>query len=197
MRVYVATGNAGKLHELRAIFAGSGWDLTTYDGYREVPETGATYAANAALKARALYEQLTAQGIGAPVIGDDSGLEVAALDGRPGVLSARYAGPDATWPERRQKILSELREAATPDRSARFVCALHFVGAEGRAVMVERDVYGRIAEYERGSDGFAYDPIFEYLPAGRTFAELTEEEKNAVSHRGCAAQALLDALDQF
>jgi XTP/dITP diphosphohydrolase len=194
VRVYVATGNAGKLRELRAIFTGSGWDLMQYDGYREVSEDGDTYAANAALKARALHAQLAAGGISEAVIGDDSGLEVAALDGRPGVLSARYFRANASWPERRAGILAEVHESGSQDRSARFVCALHFIDGSGREVAVERDVQGRISEVERGSAGFSYDPIFEYPPAGRTFAELTEEEKNAVSHRARAAHALLEAV---
>jgi XTP/dITP diphosphohydrolase len=196
LRVYVATKNEGKLRELRAIFAGSGWDLMQHDGYREVLEDGATYAANAALKARALHAQLAAQEITEAVIGDDSGLEVAALDGRPGVLSARYFGPNASWPERRKGILAELRDAGASDRRACFVCALHFIDGSGREVAVERDVQGRISEGERGSAGFSYDPIFEYPPAGRTFGELTEAEKNAVSHRARAARALLDTVDE-
>jgi len=192
--VYAATKNAGKLRELRAIFADSGWDLVSHDAYRDVSEEGTTYAQNAALKARALSAQLRAAGVDHAVLGDDSGLEVTALGGRPGILSARYFGSKASWIERRQGILAELRDAGASNRSARFVCALHFIDARGRETVVERDVQGRIAEEERGSAGFSYDPIFEYPPAGRTFAELTEEEKNAVSHRARAAQALLEAL---
>jgi XTP/dITP diphosphohydrolase len=195
VRVVAATKNEGKLRELRAIFAPLGWHIEADPQYVDPPEGETSYEANAALKARALRSQLAARGEGAPVLGDDSGLEVAALEGRPGVLSARYGGPGATWPERRARLLREVAESGDSSRSARFVCALHFISEDGRELAVTRDRTGCIAAAERGEGGFSYDAIFEYPPLAATFAELTEEEKNAVSHRSRAAHALRQAWD--
>jgi XTP/dITP diphosphohydrolase len=191
--VYVATTNQGKLRELQTLFAPAGWVLLPYAGYREPVEGETSYAENAALKARTLAAQLRSAGIVAPALGDDSGLEVNALGGRPGVLSARYGGAQADWPARRRMLLAELATAASPDRGARFVCALHLVEADGTEYAVAGDVAGVLAGAERGAKGFSYDPIFEYPPRKRTFAELADEEKNAVSHRGRAVRALLAA----
>ena len=194
MRVYVATKNLGKLRELQALFAGSGLGLATYDGYGDVVEGDESYAVNAALKAEALRARLLADGVPAAVLADDSGIEVSALDGRPGVQSARYGGPDATWAHRRAGLRAELAGSGSPDRSARFVCALHFIDAGGRSTAVEADVSGTIASEDRGHAGFSYDPTFWYPPLGKTFAELTEEEKNRISHRGRAVAALRHEL---
>ncbi|MGP6157900.1 MAG: non-canonical purine NTP pyrophosphatase [Vulcanimicrobiaceae bacterium] len=193
MLVYVATKNAGKLRELREMFARSGWQLETFAGYVDVAEGEHSYAENAALKARALRAQLLAAGTHAAVIGDDSGLEVAALGGRPGVLSARYGGEGASWSERRHALLRELAATGDGERRGRFVCAIHFIDADGSELAVERDLPGRIATEERGEQGFSYDPIFMCEPRGHTFGELAEQEKNAVSHRALAVEALLDA----
>jgi XTP/dITP diphosphohydrolase len=108
-------------------------------------------------------------------------------------LSARYGGPGATWAERRSRLLAEVAASGSRDRSARFVCALHYIGANGHVVAVEAEVGGVIADAERGTAGFSYDPIFFYPPAGKTFAELDAFQKNAVSHRGRAVRALLAA----
>ena len=196
MRVVAATKNPGKLRELQAIFAPLGWKIEADPRYVDPPEGESSYAENAALKARALRAQLLAAGESRAVIGDDSGLEVAALAGRPGVLSARYGGDDATWPERRAKLVGEVAAARGQNRSARFVCALHFISDDGDELSVTRDVVGQIAETERGEGGFSYDAVFEYPPHGPTFAELSEEEKNAISHRAQAAVVLRDAWDQ-
>lgn len=195
VRVYVATKNAGKLRELRDIFAPFGWELVSFAGYADVDESADTYAGNAELKARTLRAQLLAAGIAAPVLGDDSGLEVTALGGRPGVRSARYGGVELKWPARRALLASEVAASRSQDRSASFVCALHFVDADGAEVVVERDVHGLIRVMERGSGGFGYDPLFEYPPLGRTFGELSDAEKHAVSHRGAAARALVAILE--
>ncbi len=193
MLVYVATKNAGKLRELQAMFARAGWRLEVFPDYVDVAEGERSYADNAALKARALHAQLAAAGIRAAVLGDDSGLEVAALSGRPGVLSARYGGNGATWPERRRALLGELASTGDAERRGRFVCAIHFIDADDAELAVERDLPGRIAPEERGEQGFSYDPIFLYEPRGLTFGELCDEEKNAVSHRARAVQAVLEA----
>jgi len=192
MLIYVATKNGGKLRELRQLFAPFGWRLETYIGYADVAEGDTSYAENAALKAAALHAQLRSAGESANVLGDDSGLEVSALGGRPGVLSARYGGAQASWHERRAHLLAELAATGSADRSARFVCALHFIGGDGRVRAVLREVAGTIASTEAGERGFSYDPIFWYPPAGKTFAELTDSQKNRISHRGLAARALVD-----
>jgi XTP/dITP diphosphohydrolase len=192
--VYAATKNPGKLRELRELFAGSGWEIESYAGYGDVAEGETSYAENAALKARTLRATLLADGATGAVLGDDSGLEVAALDGRPGVLSARYGGSDASWAERRARLLAEVAASGSKDRSARFVCALHYITSNGSAVAVEADVRGSIAEVERGESGFSFDPIFWYPAAGKTFAELEPRQKNAISHRGRAVSELLAAV---
>ncbi|HTV72412.1 MAG TPA: non-canonical purine NTP pyrophosphatase [Candidatus Acidoferrales bacterium] len=196
MHLYVATNNRGKLRELQALFVPAGWVLETYPEYAEPVEGETSYQENAALKARALAQQLRAAGIVAPTLGDDSGLEISALGGRPGVLSARYGGAAADWAARRRLLLAEVAQSASRDRRARFVCALHLVAQDGSECAVLADVEGRLALHERGALGFSYDPIFEYPPLGRTFAELTEKEKNRVSHRGRAARALMAQLSR-
>ncbi len=192
--LYVATKNRGKLREFETLFGGRGLDVREYDGYAEVPEGENSYADNAARKARALAAQLRAAGIAGTVVADDSGLEVRALGRRPGVLSARYGGPAATWPERRRLLLDELAATGSEDRAARFVCALHVVDERGGEHAVVATVDGTIAEAERGEGGFSYDALFEYPPLGKTFGELTAAEKNAVSHRARAARAILADL---
>ena len=192
--LYVATKNRGKLREFDALLGGRGWNVREYDGYAEVPEGASSYADNAARKARALSAQLRAAGMEGIVVADDSGLEVRALGRRPGVLSARYGGPEATWPERRRLLLDELAATGSQDRTARFVCALHVVDERGGEHAVVATVDGTIAEAERGEGGFSYDALFVYPPLGKTFGELTAEEKNAVSHRARAARAILADL---
>ncbi|GAC1303514.1 MAG: XTP/dITP diphosphatase [Vulcanimicrobiaceae bacterium] len=194
MLVYAATKNTGKLDELRAIFAEAGWRIEDYARYADVAEGTRSYAENAALKARGLYATLAEGGEPAPVLGDDSGLEVAALDGRPGILSARYGGQLATWRERRQALLLELQGSGGVDRRARFVCALHFITADGREFAVCDELPGSLSAAERGHGGFSYDAIF--VPAGmrKTFAELTDVEKNRISHRARAARRLVEAV---
>jgi XTP/dITP diphosphohydrolase len=193
MYVYAATNNRGKLRELQTLFAGAGWTLATHPAYAEPVEGETSYLENAALKARALAVQLRAAGMAAATLGDDSGLEVAALGGRPGVLSARYGGADADWSERRRLLLAEVARAGE-DRRARFVCALHLITQDGTEHTVRAEVEGTLVLCERGTLGFSYDPLFEYPPLGRTFAELSEEEKNGVSHRGRAVRALLESF---
>jgi len=191
--VYVATSNEGKLREMRALFAGAPFVLRTFGGYRSPIEGEASYADNAALKARALHRQLTRAGVTGNVLADDSGLEVDALGGRPGVLTAFYGGPDLSWSERRRRLLEELAAAGVAERGrrARFVCALHFIDEGGREFGTMATVDGSIASQERGELGFSFDPIFAYGPQGRTFAELLPEEKNRISHRAIAAAGLI------
>jgi len=194
VKTYAATHNAGKRRELAAIFAGSPLKIAAYRRYGEVVEDAPTYLGNAILKARALAQQLREAGVEGAVLADDSGLEVAALAGRPGLFSARYGGEDLTWAQRRALLLEELRGVPPGLRKARFVCALALVMPAGEMFTAIGEVEGIIAERETGSGGFGYDALFLYLPARRTFAQLAQKEKNAVSHRRHAADALLAAI---
>jgi XTP/dITP diphosphohydrolase len=194
MRVYVATKNGGKLREMEALFAGAPFSLATFAGYDDPAEGDTSYADNAALKARTLHGQLERAGTPGSVLADDSGLEVYALDRRPGVLTAFYGGLHLPWSERRAKLRAELEQTGSADRRARFVCALHFIDAGGREFATLGTVDGEIAREDRGELGFSFDPVFLYPPAGRTFAELGEREKNRVSHRAIAAAALVAGL---
>ncbi|MGA8797038.1 MAG: RdgB/HAM1 family non-canonical purine NTP pyrophosphatase [Candidatus Cybelea sp.] len=194
MKTFVATQNAGKLRELRAIFSGSALTLAKPRKYAAVVEDADTYAGNALLKAQALAATLEKRGIEGIVLADDSGLEVDALEGRPGVYSARYGGADIGWPERRAALLEELRGVPPYRRLARFVCALALIEPGREPIAVTGHVNGYLLEVESGTGGFGYDPLFFYPPSGRSFASLSEKEKNAVSHRRRAADALLAAL---
>jgi XTP/dITP diphosphohydrolase len=192
--IYVATANQGKLHEMRSLFIAAGRSLAVYPGYRSPREGDRSYADNAALKAHALHDILRSGGQPQDVLADDSGLEVKALDGRPGVATADYGGSDAAWPQRRAKLLNELAAAGSADRRARFVCAMHFIDAAGREFAALGTVDGEIATAERGYLGFSFDPVFVYPPAAQTFAEMTDEQKNSVSHRAIAVAAIVAAI---
>jgi XTP/dITP diphosphohydrolase len=194
VKTYVATKNVGKLVEMQAILAGSLLELETYPGYVDVVEGETSYVDNALLKARALAAQLREAGIRAAVLADDSGIEVEAMGNRPGVLSARYAGETSPWTQRLASMLNELRDTPDEGRDGRFVCVMALVLPDGTEIIGKGIVEGTIAREGQGSAGFGYDPIFFYPSRGCTFAELSAEEKNRVSHRRRAADALLAAL---
>ena len=194
MKTYVATTNEGKLRELKAIFAGSRLKLMKPRKLAAVEENASTFEANALLKARSLADALSARNADAAVLADDSGLVVDALDGRPGIHSARYGGSEIDWPRRRQLLLTELKGVPPYLRSAHFVCALVFMVPGAAPITAVGRVDGFILEAESGSRGFGYDPLFLYPPVRRSFAALSEEEKDAVSHRRRAAEALLALL---
>jgi XTP/dITP diphosphohydrolase len=190
-KILIATRNRGKLREFRRLFESSGLQilgLADLSIDRDHEETGTTFAENAHMKALSYSLETTI-----PVLADDSGLEVDALGGRPGVYSARYAGPGATDSDRIKRLLSELNERAG-SRAARFVCALALARAGQLLLEAEGECKGIIERYPRGSNGFGYDPIFLFPELGKTYAELTEEEKNLCSHRANAVHALLDKL---
>lgn len=193
MKIVLASGNAGKLRELAALLAPLGHELIAQSalGIETPPETGSTFAENALLKAR-----YAAGKAGLPALADDSGIEVDALGGRPGVYSARYAGEGATDRQNLEKMLEELRGVADARRSARYQCVIVLVrGAEDPAPVIARGTWeGRILGAPRGTGGFGYDPIFQ--PAGLeiTAAELSAAEKNARSHRGQALRGLVVQL---
>ena len=192
-RLLLATNNAGKVAEFRQLLAGCGWELVTPAELgltMQVEETGQTYAENATLKA---VEYARAGGL--VTLADDSGLEVDAMDGRPGVLSARYAGADRTDQERVQALLEELADVPDEERTARFRCVIAITDATGRVELVDGTVEGRIGHEPRGENGFGYDPIFLLPDRGMTTAELPPDEKNAVSHRAVAAQKARTILE--
>ena len=194
MKTYVATKNLGKLEELKAIFAASELELDTFPLYVEAPENEDSYAGNSRSKACGLHKQLRKAAVHGAVLADDSGLEVEALAGRPGIMSARYAGKDAMWPVRREKLLEELTEVPRENRGAKFCCAMTLVLETGEEFASYGEVEGVITGEEFGRFGFGYDPVFWYPPAEKTFAELPEDEKNRISHRARAAAALLESL---
>lgn len=180
----LATANRDKAAEIAAILGGDVELVARPDDVPEVEETGTTLVDNARLKAAALCE---ATGLAA--VADDTGLEVDALDGAPGVYSSRFAGPDATYADNVAKLLADLDGRTS--RSARFRTVAIAVFPDGQEVLAEGTVDGHIAEEARGDAGFGYDPVF--VPDegdGRTFAEMTPAEKHAVSHRGRAFRAL-------
>jgi XTP/dITP diphosphohydrolase len=193
----LATTNTGKLRELKRILNDAGLNvvgldqLQSYEASETVDvETGSTFAENALLKARH-YHRLS----GLVTIADDSGLEVDALGGAPGIYSARYAGPEASDRDRVEKLLGELSAMGPSERGARFVCAAALVWETGERVF-EDEARGRLLTGARGEGGFGYDPIFYYEPLGKTFAELTEEEKAIVGHRGRAFRHLTRWLSE-
>jgi XTP/dITP diphosphohydrolase len=192
---YLASKNEGKLAEIRTMLGNSPLQLRTYAAYRDPEEGHESYVDNALLKARALRSQLHDAGIrDAAVLADDSGIELDALGGRPGVDSAVYAGAATPWPQRLATMMREIDEHGGRERGARFVCVMALILPDGREIVVEGDVRGEISPQLRGKNGFGYDPLFFYPPIGKTFGQIPEREKNELSHRGRAARALLEAL---
>ena len=190
MRLVLATANPDKAVEIAALLAPVVELAPRPASFGEVDETADTLVGNARLKAQAV-----AEATGEPAVADDTGLEVEALGGRPGVYAARYAGEDATYADNVRKLLSELEAVAPGERRARFRTVALVRWPDGREVVAEGCVDGSIAEAPRGVNGFGYDPVF--VPdggRGLTYAEMTAEEKHGVSHRGRAFRALADAL---
>ncbi len=188
----LATRNKGKTREIRSLLSGFPVVIKNLDDFGPIPEIeedGATFEENAYKKA-----SLTARFLGLPCLADDSGLCVAALEGRPGIHSARYAGPDATDAERCARLLEELGDS--PDRRAWFECVISIAVPTGPALTYEGRCEGTITDSPRGDNGFGYDPIFFYPPLGRTFAELSLEEKSRVSHRGKALAEIREEFDK-
>ena len=193
-KVVLATGNPGKVREIQRILADFGVEVVPQSelGVSDADETGTSFVENALIKARH-----AASATGLPAIADDSGLVVDALDGRPGVYSARYSGADATDESNIDKLLSELQGVPGEQRTAAFHCCAVFVSADDATSLVAEGRWaGRILEQRRGAGGFGYDPVFLDPECGRTAAELGPELKNALSHRGKALTALADMLRQ-
>ena len=191
----VATTNLHKLEEYRAIFSDLPYRLLSLRDIwldMDVEETGTTFAENAELKARSY-----AQASGLLTLADDSGLEIDALGGAPGVFSARFAGKDTSYEERFHLILERLKGLPTEQRGARFRCVIAIAEPSGATRLVEGVIEGVIADAPRGERGFGYDPIFLVPEIGMTTAELTAEDKNRISHRGRAAQLARVLLENW
>ncbi|MEG8988964.1 RdgB/HAM1 family non-canonical purine NTP pyrophosphatase [Ignavibacteria bacterium 4148-Me] len=193
MKIILASQNKGKVREIKSIFENSPFEIISlYDlgNNIEIEETGSTFSENAFIKAKAIFEHYKE-----PSIADDSGIMVEQLDGRPGVISARYAGPNCTFEDNNLKLIKELSNYPEPHK-AKFVCTAVFY--DGRfTIETVGEINGIVINEQRGTEGFGYDPIF--IPDGynKTMAELNFEEKNKISHRAIAFKKLLEKLKSY
>jgi len=190
--IIIATNNKGKVKDFESLFNPIGLQIKSLQDFPEIgeiEETGTTFEENAILKAEHLANELKI-----PVIADDSGLIVDALEGRPGVYSARYAGLHKSDEDNLQKVLHELENVHPGKRTARFYCALALAIPGKKTITVNGTVEGYIASEKRGTNGFGYDPIFFLPELDKTMAELTSEEKSGLSHRANAIKALMEVI---
>ena len=194
-RILFATGNEGKMREIRSILADTGAEVLSMKEAGvcvEIVEDGTTFEENALIKARAVaaaWEEPESV-----VLADDSGLVIDALSGEPGIYSARYMGEDTSYDEKNTNLIGRMEGIPDEKRTARFVCAIAAVLPDGREFTVQDAIEGRIGYEQKGEGGFGYDPIF-YVPEfGKTTAEMTAEEKNRVSHRGKALEHMKEVL---
>lgn len=195
MELVLASNNPGKRREIAALLEPLGIVVRTAAelGFREeIEETGDTFLTNAKLKACGV-----AAALGRPTLADDSGLVVAALDGAPGVHSARYAGPECDDAANNAKLLAALAEVPDDRRQAAFVCVMVCCLPDGRVLTSQGRLEGRILRQPQGHNGFGYDPLFELPGRGLTTAQLSTEEKNAISHRGQALRAMVSQIAGF
>ena len=196
MRIIFATGNKDKLREIGQILSDCSIEVISMrdagiEG--EAEETGKSFEENALQKARYVYEK-NGKKDGDLVVADDSGLEIDALNGEPGILSARYMGKDTSYHEKNADLVKRLEGVPDEKRTARFVCAMALICPDGRERVVRQTMEGRIGYGEAGKNGFGYDPIF-FLPEyGMTSAEVSPEVKNSISHRGKALREVRDII---
>ena len=194
-QIIFATGNTGKMKEIRSILADLGVPVLSMKeaGVQiDIEENGASFEENALIKVRAVAAAEEARG--SVILADDSGLEIDALNGEPGIYSARYLGEDTPYDVKNRELISRLEGVPVDQRTARFVCAIAAVLADGREFTVRGVIEGRIGYEQRGQGGFGYDPIF-YVPEyGKTTAEMSPEEKNLISHRGKALMLMKEVL---
>ena len=189
--IVVASGNQGKIKEFKEMLEPEGYtvkSLSDFPDMPEVEETGTTFHDNAIIKAQAVTDRY-----GITAISDDSGLEIDALDKKPGVMSARWLGHDTSYDVKNQKVLDLLKDKK--DRTCRYVCAIAITRVNEEPVVFEDTVECEVALEAKGSNGFGYDPIIYYAPSGKTMAEMSKEEKNSISHRGKAVRTLEAWLD--
>ena len=197
-KIIFATGNKGKVREIEMILADAGYEIRTMKEAGiaiDIVEDGKTYEENAMIKVRAVWEHPNAKGC--IVMADDSGLEVDALGREPGVYSARYMGEDTPYSIKNAEIIRRLEGVPDEERTARFVCAIAAKLPDGQELSTRATIEGRIGYEEKGEQGFGYDPIFYYPPFGKHTAELSEEEKNQVSHRGKALRLMKEKLAKY
>ena len=191
----IATKNKGKLKEFEAIFQSFGFSVVSMNDLPielEIVEDGETFEANALIKARAIASHYSGM-----IVADDSGLEVDALNQKPGVYSARYAKEPCDDEANMDKVLQELKQVPFIDRTARFVCALAVITPDKQEYLARGTCEGRITTERQGTKGFGYDPIF-YVPThDKTMAQLSKDEKNTISHRGQALEKLVQLLKEF
>lgn len=189
--IVVASGNQGKIKEFREMLEPEGYtvkSLSDFPDMPEVEETGTTFHDNAIIKAQAVTDRY-----GITAISDDSGLEIDALDKKPGVMSARWLGHDTSYDVKNQKVLDLLKDKT--DRTCRYVCAIAITRVNEEPVVFEDSVECEVALEAKGSNGFGYDPIIYYAPLAKTMAEMSKDEKNSISHRGKAVRELEAWLD--
>lgn len=194
-KIIFATGNKGKIKEIQMIMEDTGMQVLSMKEAGisvEIDENGATYEENALIKARAV-----ASCTDCLVMADDSGLEIDYLHGEPGIYSARYLGEDTPYSVKNVVLLERLSGVPREKRTARFICAIAAVLPDGRELTARASIEGYIGDDERGEHGFGYDPIFWVPEFGRSAAELTEEEKNKISHRGKALQKMKEELRKY
>ncbi len=187
MQIVLATHNKGKMSEINNLLSSS-YEVLTLDHFpniKDIPETGKTLKENAFIKARTVFEMT-----GLPSLADDTGLEVESLGGDPGVYSARYAGEQASYQDNCEKLLKNMMRVPKEDREAKFRTVIAYKD-DNRELSCDGSVKGEIALSPKGSFGFGYDSVFYYPPLEKTFAELSEEEKNSISHRGRALRKFL------
>jgi len=192
MNLVLATRNEGKIREFKDLLSGFDVEIRSlldFGPIPQVPEEGETFEENAYQKA-----YFAARALGLAALADDSGLVVASLGGTPGVRSARYAGEGASDEENNRKLLEAMKE--TKDRRAAFECVIAIAVPRGPALIYEGLCEGEIAREEQGKNGFGYDPVFYYPPLGKTFAQISREEKNRISHRGRAMAELRQEFDK-
>ncbi|MDY3109224.1 MAG: XTP/dITP diphosphatase [Lachnospiraceae bacterium] len=194
-KIVFATGNQGKLREVKKILADLNVDIVSMkeEGIQiDVDENGTTFAENAQIKATAIGAHTDAI-----VLADDSGLVIDALNGEPGIYSARYLGEDTSYRIKNQNLIDRLEGVPDEKRTARFVCAIAAALPDGTVLHTEGTIEGIIGYEERGENGFGYDPIFCVPKLGKTTAELTDDEKNAISHRGSALEKMKVLLREY
>ena len=194
MRIIFATGNEGKMREIRMIMADLGLEILSMKEaglFADVDENGTTFEENAVIKAKAIAALCNDI-----VLADDSGLEVDALNKEPGVYSARYMGEDTSYRIKNANIIERLAGVPEEERTARFVCAIAAVLPDGKVLECKAAMEGRIGYEERGENGFGYDPIFMLPEYGKSTAEISSEEKNELSHRGKALRMMKEKLQE-
>jgi len=199
IEVVLATKNKGKVRDFADIFNRMGLsgriallDLSKFPGFPDIPEDGKTFSENALIKARA-----AAGFTGKLAIADDSGIVVEALDGAPGIYSARFAGPEANDRSNNEKLLESMKDVPEAERAATFRAAVAIVSPSGMEAVVTGECHGYIAATSLGTNGFGYDPLFFYPPLGKTYGQMADEEKNRVSHRRRAIEACASELANF